>query len=170
MPIYISEDAFIALTLSAIETSTKYEATGLLLGYKSGKSYFVENAIPYQIAERTSDSVFVSPVKQRRIRRVFKNYMKYRIIGEFHTHPNGGIRLSNADKKVIRESDYELEIVVAITKDGTNSPWNYGEGVLSGSIDKYYLKLGCWRVREKKITKLSIRCPFAVGFDFNSPI
>ena len=164
MPIYISEDAFITLTLSAIETSTNYEAGGLLLGYKSGKYYFVENAIPYQIAKRTSASVSVSPVKQRRIRRVFKSYMKYRIIGEFHTHPDGSIRLSKDDKKVIRESDYELEIVVAIKKDGKDRPWNYVKGVLSGSIDKYYLELGCWRVREKKVTKLSIRCPFAVGF------
>lgn len=169
MPIYISEDAFIALTLSAIETSIKYEATGLLLGYKSGNNYFIENAIPYQIAKRTSCSVYVSPVKQRRIRRVFKNYMKYRIIGEFHTHPDGGISLSQDDKKVIRESDYELEVVVAITKDRRDSPWHYEKGVLSGSIDKYTIKIGCWRVKEKKVTKLSIRCPFAVGFGSNAP-
>ena len=76
MPIYISEDAFITLTLSAIETSTNYEATGLLLGNKSKNLYYVQNVIPYQIAKRTSDSVYVSPAKQKRIRRVFKNYIK----------------------------------------------------------------------------------------------
>lgn len=166
MTIYISEDAFITLTLSAIETSIKYEAAGLLLGYKSNETYVVANAIPYQIAERASDYVSVSLAKRKRIRRVFENYMKYRIIGEFHTHPDGDIRLSESDKEVIRGSDYELEIVVAITKNGTDNPWNYAKKVLSGSIDKYYLELGCWRVREKRITQLNIRCPFAVGFGF----
>lgn len=168
MPIYISEDAFITLTLSAIETSINYEATGLLLGHKTGNKYYLQNAIPYQIAQqRTSDSVSVSPAKQRRIRRVFKNYMKYKIIGEFHTHPEGSVKLSKDDKAIIKDSDYELEIVVAIKKKKSTSAWQYKKGILSGSIDKYYIKIGCWRVRRKKITKLSIRCPFAVGFGGN---
>ena len=170
MPIYISEDAFITLTLSAIETSIKYEATGLLLGHKSGDTYYVQNAIPYQLAERTSNSVYITRSKQKRIRRVFKNYMKYKIIGEFHTHPDGSIELSQGDKEFIRDRNYELEVVVAIEKDEMNSPWHYEKGVLSGSIDKYFIEIGCWRVREKKVTKLSIRCPFAVGFDFVNPI
>ena len=170
MPIYINEDAFITLTLSAIETSTKFEATGLLLGHKTGNAYYVQNAIPYQIAERTSDSVYVSPSKQKRIRRIFGNYMKYSIIGEFHTHPDGSVKLSEADKNVIRTNGYELEIVVSISKDDNASPWHYEKGVLSGSIDKYYIEIGCWKVKDKKTTKLSIRCPFAVGFDFVPPI
>jgi len=170
MPIYISEDAFITLTLSAIETSTKYEATGLLLGHKSEGTYYVQNAIPYQLAERTPNSVFVSHAKQRRIRRVFKNFMKYQIIGEFHTHPDGSIKLSKADKEVMKESNYELEVVVAINRDDLKNSWHYDKGVLSGSIDKYNIEIGCWKVRDKKTTKLSIRCPFAVGFDFVKPI
>jgi len=170
MPIYISENGFITLTLSAIETSTRYEAAGLLLGYKSGTSYYVENVIPYQLAERTADSVYISPVKQKRMRRVFKEYMKYKIIGEFHTHPDASVRLSKADEEIVRKSDYELEVVVAITKADTDSPWHYEKGVLSGSIDKYYIEIACWRVRGRKTTKLSIRCPYAVGFDFSEPI
>jgi proteasome lid subunit RPN8/RPN11 len=170
MPIYISEDAFITLSLSAIETSTLYEASGLLLGYKSGSSYFVQNAIPYQIAKRTKNSVSVSHIKQKRIRRVFKNYMKYLIIGEFHTHPDGSYELSDEDIEFIRDREYQLEIVVAICKDDSDSPWHYDKGILSGSIDKYFIEIGCWRVKKKDVNKLSIRCPFAVGFDFSKPL
>ena len=170
MPIYISEDAFISLTLSAMETSIQYEATGLLLGYESENHYFVENAIPYQLAERTSDSAYISPIKQSRIRRIFKNYMKYRIIGEFHTHPEGTIKLSAADKQFIRERDYQLEVVVAITKSEITNQWDYKNGLLSGSIDKYFIEIGCWTVKNRRVTKLRIRCPFAVGFDFSEPI
>lgn len=166
MPIYISEDAFITLTLSAIETSTSYEATGLLLGHKSGSNYYIQNAIPYQLAKRTSDSVYVSPAKQKRIRRVFKNYKKYKIVGEFHTHPDGSINLSQDDKEIIKESNYELEIVVAINRDAHKSPWHYDKKVLSGTIDKYRIEIGCWKVKDKKTTQLIIRCPFAVGFDY----
>lgn len=169
MPVYISENGFITLTLSAIETSTRYEATGLLLGYKSGSNYYIENVIPYQLAERTDESVYVSPAKQKRISRVFKNYMKYEIIGEFHTHPDGYAKLSSADKKVIEDSDYELEVVVAIEQNNESTSWHYEKGVLSGSIDKYFLEIACWKVRNKKTRKLTTRCPFAVGFDFSKP-
>lgn len=170
MPIYISDDAFITLSLSAIETSTLYEASGLLLGHKSGKMYFVQNAVPYQIAKRTKDSVSVTHVKQKRIKRVFKNYMKYRIIGEFHTHPEGSYKLSKGDIEFIRERNYQLEIVVTISKDSLKHPWDYKKGVLSGSIDKYDLEIACWRVNKKNVSRLSVRCPFAVGFDFSKPL
>ena len=74
--------------LAAIETSTKYEASGILLGYdvfhKRKHTYFMESVIPYQIAERAEDSIYVAPHRKKRIRRVFHHYMKYKIIGEFH--------------------------------------------------------------------------------------
>lgn len=166
MSIYIGDDAFIALTLSAIETSIKYEATGILLGYRSGRDYYIANAVPYQLAERTSESVYVPPRRQKRIRRIFKNYLKYEIVGEFHTHPDGIAELSRADRKVIRSSGHQLEIVIAISKNDSDSPWHYEKGVLSGSIDKYELEIACWKVKDKRTTKLTVQCPYAVGFDF----
>lgn len=173
MAIYISENGFIALTLSAIETSIKYEATGILLGYevkrKDRITYYVENVIPYQIAERTSESVSVYPGRRNRVRRVFPNYMKYKIIGEFHTHPEGNIALSPADKEFIRSSDYKLEIVVAIEIANKTHAWNYKNKILSGSIDKYLIKIAGWRVENEKIVPQIIRCPFAVGFDYAKP-
>ena len=173
MAIYISENGFIALTLSAIETSIKYEATGILLGYevnrRGGITYYVENVIPYQIAKRTSDSVSVHSFRRNRIRKVFPNYMKYKIIGEFHTHPQGNIDLSSEDKKFIRSSNYKLEIVVTIKKKNKNITWGYKNKTLSGSIDKYLMKIAGWRVGNKKIFKQIIRCPFAVGFDYSKP-
>ncbi|MBI4378773.1 MAG: hypothetical protein HY578_06735 [Nitrospinae bacterium] len=176
MAIYISENGFIALTLSAIETSIKYEATGILLGYEVKRkdviNYYVENIIPYQIAERTSESVSVLPVRRNRIRRVFPNYMKYKIIGEFHTHPEGNIYLSPGDKKFIRSSGYELEIVVAIKiGNKTRRAWdyNYKTKILSGSIDRYLIKIAGWRVENEKIVRQIITCPFAVGFDYLKP-
>ncbi len=170
MAIYIGENAFITLTLSAIETSIKYEASGILMGYEASDVYYIESVIPYQVAERTDSSIHVDPRKRERIRRVFNTYMKYQIIGEFHTHPEGDIELSEEDKKVIRSSDYELEIVVAIEKTNSSCPWDYEKGVLSGSIDKYLVKIAGWKVGKQRITKQTIRCPYAVGFDFSKPL
>ncbi|MGD0650847.1 MAG: hypothetical protein ABSA97_06880 [Verrucomicrobiia bacterium] len=172
MPIYISENAFITLTLSAIETSTRYESTGLLLGHQSKDMFYVEEVIPYQLAERTANSVSVPSSRQNRMRRVFKNYMKYKIIGEFHTHPDASPRLSNGDKNWIRRNGYELEIVVAIRKrkEEKRSHWRYKNKLLSGSIDRYFIEIACWRVQDDKVAKLRIRCPFAVGFGFSKPI
>lgn len=96
--------------------------------------------------------------------------MKYQIIGEFHTHPEGDISLSDEDKAFIKSSDYQLEIVVAIEKNDSNNSWSYGEGVLSGSIEKYFISIAGWKVDRAKITKQTIRCPYAVGFDFSEPI
>lgn len=169
MAVYISENGFITLTLCAIETSIKYEASGILLGYQAKGTYYVENVIPYQIAERSSDSVYVHPARQRRIRRVFENYMKYKIIGEFHTHPDGVAELSDDDNGVIRSSDYKLEIVVAVnlnnSKNNSKNTWAYKKGFLSGSIDKYELVIAAWKVGRDKMIKQLLTCPFAVGFD-----
>ncbi|MCK4908428.1 MAG: hypothetical protein KAS70_00885 [Planctomycetes bacterium] len=174
MSMYISENGFITLTLAAIETSTKYEASGILLGYdvfhKRKHTYFVESVIPYQIAEREADSIYVMPYRKKRIRRVFHHYMKYKIIGEFHTHPGGSINLSSADKDDIRSSDYQLEIVVALEKKKKICPWKLKRGVLSGSIEEYFIEIASWRVKGRKIMKQSIRCPFAVGFDYSKPL
>jgi len=170
MAVYISENGFVTLTLCAIETSTKYEASGILLGYEAKGTYYVENVIPYQIAERSSDSVYVHPARQKRIRRVFKNYMKYKIIGEFHTHPDGAADLSDDDNGLIRSSGYELEIVVAVNLNNSKNTWAYKKGFLSGSIDKYNLVIAAWKVGRNKMMKQSLRCPFAVGFDYLMPI
>lgn len=171
MAIYISENGFIALTLSAIETSIKYEAAGILLGYevrwKDRTVYYVENVIPYQLAERTADSVH--PLTSKRMRRVFPNYMKYKIIGEFHTHPEAGVELTPEDKEFIRSSNYKLEIVVAIELSNERHTWGYKEKILSGSIDKYLIKIAGWRVENQKVVKQITRCPYAVGFDYLKP-
>ncbi len=133
MAIYIGENAFITITLSAIETSIKYEAAGILLGYQMEDVYYIENAIPYQIAERTANSIHVPPIKREIIRRVFGNYMKYRIVGEFHTHPEGDIGLSEEDKDYVRSNNYQLEIVAAVDRTDSSYPWDYKKGELSGN-------------------------------------
>lgn len=168
MAIYISENGFIALTLSAIETSINREAAGIILGYKVRRkgrlTYFVENVVPYQIAKRTSSSVEVNSDKCRRIRRVFQSYLKYNIIGEFHTHPQGNIHLSSADKRFVRSSNYKLEIVVAIDINKKYQSWCLKNNILSGSIDKYFISIAGWKVEKQKVIKQNIRCPYAVGF------
>ncbi|MFH1773916.1 MAG: Mov34/MPN/PAD-1 family protein [Methanobacteriota archaeon] len=171
MAIYISESGFITLTLSAIETSTEYEACGILLGYKVKHKrktiYYVENVIPYQIAKRAPDSI--RPIRRKRIRKIFPKYMKYKIIGEFHTHPEGSVSLSKPDKDFIRSSNYQLEVVVAIRLSNETHRWSYKRKILSGSIDKYLIEIAGWKVCDKKIIEQIIRCPFAVGFDYSEP-
>jgi len=131
--------------------------------------YYIENAIPYQIAERTANSIHVPPIKREIIRRVFGNYMKYRIVGEFHTHPEGGIGLSEEDKDYMRSNNYQLEIVAAVDRTNSSYPWDYKKGELSGSIDKYLITLAGCEVQKRKVIKQTIRCPYAVGFDFSKP-
>jgi len=169
MSIYISENAFISLTLSAIETSIVCEANGILLGYivknRNKNRYFIENAIPYQLADRTETSSKILEKRRKRLYRVFLNYTKYDIIGEYHTHPNGTTQLSNADKEFIKTSGYNLEIVISITKDGNTKidNWRYKNNTLLGNIDKYNIQIAGWQVTNV-LVKHIIRCPYAVGF------
>ena len=112
MNLYISENAFIALTLSAIETYVYREATGVLLGYKKGDdAYYVEAVVPFQWVKRTKDSAKIAPQRRKRVYDVLTDYMKYEIIGEFHTHPRGEAKLSKNDKEYIRENNYKIELV-----------------------------------------------------------
>jgi hypothetical protein len=74
MPIYISENAFITLTLSAIETSTRYESTGLLLGHQSKDMFYVEEVIPYQLLNSVANSLLHSAREIRKARRLCAKY------------------------------------------------------------------------------------------------
>jgi hypothetical protein len=96
--------------------------------------------------------------------------MKYKIIGEFHTHPDDCTDLSEADEDFIRSSKYQLEIVVAIRQSNETRPWGYKGGILSGSIDKYLIEIAGWRVGDRRTVKQKLRCPFAVGFDYSEPL
>jgi proteasome lid subunit RPN8/RPN11 len=164
MQAYLSEHVFWALLVSAIEVYKK-ECYGLLLGYRGGGRFIVEDGIAVQKAERHATWVKAKDASFRKILSFFQNLPHLDLVGDFHSHPNALPTLSREDVESMRPGD--LSIVVEIRDRAKEQYWRYNEdGTLSGSTDEHYLKVAAFtKDRRGKASPVEILCPFAIGFD-----
>lgn len=169
MQAYLSEHVFWALLVSAIEVYKK-ECYGLLLGYRGGGRFLVENAIAVQKAERHATWVKAKDASFRKILSFFRNLPHLDLVGDFHSHPNALPTLSKEDVESMRPGD--LSIVVEIRDRAKEQYWRYNEdGTLSGSTDDHYLKVAAFtKDRRGKVSPVEILCPFAIGFDIKDRV
>jgi proteasome lid subunit RPN8/RPN11 len=169
MNIYISENAFMILTLSAVETSVTRECAGLLFGYKTPEKYFLELATPFQLANRKYDTIYINPMRKHKLYRMIDKYLKYQFIGEYHSHPEGVPSPSEDDVKYIFREEYPIEIIMSIREDKEFKPWTIKKNILSGSLSRYFIEMASFQLvgkdRHKRIKVLNIECPYALGFE-----
>ena len=174
MEVYISDHAFLAMAIAAIEVFQK-ETLGILLGYKSENSFVVQNAITYQTSDRSNALVARNDTAHRRIEGFLQNVVSHaRIIADFHSHPQYG-----KNKGGFQPSDLDIEemqvgsvyIILEINKKHRERYWDYNvDGTMSGTVGDYYLKIAAWYLDPvKSRPRLAIlRCPFGVGFLWRS--
>jgi proteasome lid subunit RPN8/RPN11 len=170
MEVYVSDNAFLAMVTAAIEVFQK-ETLGILLGYRSDRSYVVQNSITYQTSDRSNALVARNDTAHRRIEAFLQNVVSHaRIIGDFHSHPQygknrGGFEPSDEDIEEMRED--AVYIIVEINKKYHERRWGYNrDGTMSGTVGDYYLKIAGWYIDSKsgKPRLGTVRCPFGVGF------
>ncbi|UCD84595.1 MAG: hypothetical protein JSU92_15225 [Deltaproteobacteria bacterium] len=170
MQVYLSENVFLGMILSAIEVY-KSECYGLLLGLRTNEKFVIDYAIPYQSAKRGRTWAELRQDKWMVISKIVKNFPKLDVIGDFHSHTMFGE--SRADIVLGREdveymSENELQIVVAINDKIKSQVWdNNRDGTISGTIDRYHCKVAAYylpnsdKSHQPKLAE--IYCPFAVG-------
>lgn len=170
MEVYVSDNAFLAMVIAAIEVFQK-ETLGILLGYKSDSSFVVQNAVTYQTSDRYNALVARNDNAHRRIEAFLQNIVSHaRIIGDFHSHPQygknrGGVQPSQSDIDEMQEGS--VYIILEINKKYREMVWDYNlDGTMSGTVGDYYLKIAAWYLDPvRKRPRLGIlRCPFGVGF------
>jgi proteasome lid subunit RPN8/RPN11 len=177
MQVYLSENVFMGLVLSAVEVYKK-ECFGLLLGYRTPGKYIVEHAIPYQSVRRGHNWTELRSDKWKIMKEILANFPKLDAIGDFHSHTmyrdiKASIALSPDDIQYMEP--HELQIVIAINENRRSKEWSVNfDHTISGSIDQFHFKIAAYfyengeRNNGKRPRLAQILCPYAMGTPIGS--
>lgn len=158
----ITEKTLIEIITSSVEIYKK-EAFGILLGEKHKKHYMAYDAISFLSAKRSYESIKVPTIRVNRVNYTLSHLTKFRVIGDFHSHPEGPDKLSGLDKKDIRNSGLGLSILIVVTKIKKKvHNWKIEDNNIVGFIgNKYHIKIMAFEYNKKedKLTHIKIVCP-----------
>ncbi len=157
--VVLGPDALMTLILSSIEVFSR-ETFGILLGTKRGKTYKVMRAVPYLTAKRDYEYTSIDVARENRINSILAFLTTHKVVGDYHSHPNGPEVLSRHDKKVLMKMEEDhLAILVVVKKllpHQKNKRWKNNPRDLSvcGPIaDRYFIKIySC--IHDKKNDKV----------------
>ena len=157
----LSEDAFISLVTSCVEVYKK-ESFGILLGIMHRKHYMVIDTINYQSAKRGYVEVSVTANKVKRMNYVLKRVTDLRVIGDFHSHPDGPEYLSETDYDEIAKSGTPLSVLVVVKKTRKHGKWEIHKDLsVSGNIgSKFFVKIMAFEFDGREIYPIKIICPY----------
>jgi proteasome lid subunit RPN8/RPN11 len=173
MTVYVSQNAFWGLLISAVEVY-KRECFGLLIGYRDRKGpdemFIVEHAVPFQSAGRRHKGVVTNPRAHKRIERFLGNIPQLSVVGDFHSHTMWGYNRAASHPS---ETDLSgmvpnhVYIILSVNDRLREVPWNYNDdGSLSGTTDEHYFRLTAYTVTETgEARRIATLCPYAIGFD-----
>ncbi len=168
MDIFLEESALLGLLVASAEVYKK-ECYGVLLGYRLNDRFIVSGSIAYQSADRKPSEVYLRPHRRRVVESVLKNIPKYRVLGEFHSHPmfadrRATIRLGPMDAEDMAGED--VQILVAINDKSRNQKWiAKADGSISGTFGNHHFNIGAYYyrggVKKRKPILGRLCCPFA---------
>lgn len=157
--VYIEKEPFLNMLSASIETF-KRECVGYIFGHKPSRkrnSFIITNAANIQLAKKRKNSEVVqSQLSKKNCEDLFKKYPSlFKVIGDFHSHPEWGKHKgvampSETDIKNIERG--EISIIIAIsTINKDRILWqNNNEGGVKGSLGNYRFDLNVFRIVQKK--------------------
>ncbi len=158
----IAEKALIGIITSSIEIYKK-ELYGFLLGEKHRKHYMIYDAINFLSARRSYQFVNIPSVRINRVSYVLFHLTNLRLIGDFHSHPEGPDRLSGLDKADIKKSSLTLSVLIVVNKTKRKvHGWEIKDKNIVGFIgNKYHIKIMAFEYDKKqdKLFHIKIVCP-----------
>ena len=174
--VYIEKEPFLDILLASVETF-KRECVGYIFGYKPSRkrnSFIITNAVNIQLAKKRKNSeVIQSQLSKKNCEDLFNSYPSmFKVIGDFHSHPEWGRHKgvampSEIDIKNIEQG--EISIIIAIsTMNKERVLWqNNNDGGVNGSLSNYKFCLNVFRIVKnkdgsKKEECLSIHAPAAI--------
>lgn len=171
--VFLYEIPFMSMIVSAVEVYNE-ECLGVLLGHKSWSSLdkirraIVEQAIPYQAAERTRKTVEVEEKYELRCKDMIYKLSSLEPLGDFHSHPQTGTSLTPEDKKSMDVG--AIEIVISISKKKRTTHWRYDDyrKELTGVFGDFRFRIAAYSYFKstksvEKYQKIDVLCPFALG-------
>lgn len=161
--VIINTDALLSLILSSIEVY-KRETFGIILGTKKGKVVRVMRAIPYLTAKRDYEYTSINIHRERRINSALAFLTAQKILGDYHSHPEGPDLLGKHDRKELMKMNEEyVAILVSVKKirpAQKSKKWKNNQRDLSicGPIaNKYFIKVYSFIHEKKKDRIIKIR-------------
>ncbi len=173
MTVYVSQNAFWGLLISAVEVY-KRECFGLLIGYRDRKRqdemFIVEHALPFQTAGRQHKGVVSNPRAHKRIDRFLRNMPHLSVIGDFHSHTMWGYSRAPSHPSATDAEGMKpghVYVILSINDRLREVPWNYNDDAsLSGTTDDHYFRLTAYTLNGAAgPRRIPILCPYAIGFD-----
>lgn len=168
--VVIDPRCFFSLITSSLEVYNR-ETTGLIIGNfrerqlkgRRRKVIVLEAAYPFQTAKRKPTWVDIGNFEAFQRARSSLHSMNFSMVGEFHSHPNRPVKLSDADVRYIRERVEEIY-------DNGNSMLNHHwlELVISVKKREYVRpqRTGwTWRRYKNKLTCIIKTTPY-LGYRF----
>jgi len=166
----ISEPAFVALVSAALEAYDK-ETLGAIMGTVYKKKILIKHAVAYQCAIRKLEEVSIWPAKEKKIRDAINALTGYKILGDFHSHPDWTCVLSKHDKADMIENGTRISVLISVGQaDGNKIPWGYDkdEKFLYGTLRGDFLlniRVYARELNSKRIYKVPIDCPFVTSMN-----
>jgi len=141
------------------------ETYGAILGTIYKSRVIVKNVVPYQRVVRKSEEVRMWPSHENKVRVLLNSIGKYRVLGDFHSHPYGPAALSTYDKKDMIEDAERLALLISIEEAENAITWQYDrkDKALRGTLHDEFLitiKVYTREYGSRQIRKLKIECPY----------
>lgn len=156
--VYIEKGPFLDMLSASIETF-KRECVGYIFGRKPSRkrnSFIITNAVNIQLAKRRKNSEVVqSQLSKKNCEDFFKKYPSlFKVIGDFHSHPEWGKHkgIAMPSETDIKNIEYgEISIIIAIsTINKDRILWqNNSNGGIKGSLGSYKFCLNVFRIVKK---------------------
>lgn len=168
--VYLGEAALVSLLVSSAEVYKK-ECYGTLLGYRTDNRILVEHAIPYQSALRKHSEVVLGARSRRIIDEVLEGLPKYKVLGEYHSHPMFGDKRANVRLGALDTIDMnadDVQIIVAINDKSRHQGWRArSDSAIAGTYSNYHYSIGAYlypgSVKRGNPILAPLYCPYAFG-------
>lgn len=164
MIVDLKKSAILNIIISSVEVYKK-ETYGILLGDKTRNRCNVIDSITFQSAKRDYMFVSISKYREKRINETLKYMCGYQLVGDFHSHTNDFDNLSKHDIKELKKlGEKWISLLVSIKKTNKIARWKYSrkERAISGSINKYFLKIFIYMFdkQKDKVVRADLRCDY----------
>ncbi len=169
MRVYLSDQAFVALTVAAVEVY-KRECFGYLLGHMTDDACHVDMVVPLQSAERKFMEVSVQTRRVERVSDLMQEFHRWKKVGDFHSHPDYAGQtwepiLSDTDVSTMGKRF--VSIVISLSESPRRSKWRYDKkGNLTGTAGGYRLKMSAYYrgITADSVRQVALLCPFALSY------
>ena len=142
----LSRSVMISTILSALEVYKK-ETYGILLGRKRNGAIMLDQAATFQTAVRDYEYVSLDKARENRINNTLRYISGMKVVGDFHSHPDGPDKLSKHDMKELHKGGKDdVSLLLFVKKSPTKQKWKYdvSRRRISGTAGGYFIGISVW--------------------------